>query len=991
MNPGEKIDSDLEDLKISKTKKASNSGDQMILDEKQMRMVKMKETSSSRDILIGMLQGQLKKMEDLYKKSLDEQQEIRHKYGRVVQELGTLKIITNKLEADNKKLNRNSDQKDEFNEPEICKEKYEVMMKKVLDLENSHLERHENQLLNLMVHFRRIEGLLKEQNKKIDGFMIVLDTSKRKFRNDNDGSVPLIEFKNPEFSETVFHSTTSIKGESIPKPTFESPKLMQSSLLGVNIEPIRNKSVPIKRKSSNKLSFDAPKKLRSNCELDELIFLNDNVELKDELKKTSLIIKDGGRNEGLREKSSPDGFFSWYEDFDCSQIEERSLTGINNNDGKGEICSESTIPLNKMVSLSTKDCVDEESDVLRGSTQKRKIESFLEQKVTQTDIKMIQLNDLVSSVKKRVGFLQTETFLNEEIKTFSAYVPEKKSSGKDIVSNIINPITVHDLLTQLLKYNENYATNTTLNLQRLLEEFGDFNVSEIESNKKDQQHQINLENNDLNRIIDVQKVEIDCLKKDIEEKSRTFHESVINDRENLAKNAMLLQQYENEIDAINKKYTKAMEDLDVVMDGNKSLQNKVKNLQNCLIHHQEQSTILGIESRKSSEKIQEITSLLENADMKLIEKEEEIEKLKALNHEIVDLKQKNDELSKNLDEKDGFISNQTKEMKDLEEKLLEIMSHLDEELQENNLDKTTKNNNQNLQKIINSNKQIQQQFNNINSILSSFQVEKKKLITNNFFLQQQLKTERSSFKNEQETILNNLKHLHVEKQSLEDQLIELKEKLIKITNEENQEVLRWKSNYEDLQDKLKMCMAELKCLKENRKNNANLKVENGKLKNKLTVLNRRLIELIDARKSCVELKYSNERLKRKVDVLEKELKKEKATISNTGGLKPLVPINEERLDFEVKQEVKKEVRKLFDNFKFKENSDVSSKGSRERDEFLVKNNRVIESKGKIQDLKKSVLKSSSKPCKIPINKNPKLNKMGKIPVRVCSKCPHGIW
>lgn len=60
-------------------------------------MCKSEKSDSSRDVIISMLQQQLKKLEELYKQHLDEHQEVRYKYCTTVQELKNLKTICGKV------------------------------------------------------------------------------------------------------------------------------------------------------------------------------------------------------------------------------------------------------------------------------------------------------------------------------------------------------------------------------------------------------------------------------------------------------------------------------------------------------------------------------------------------------------------------------------------------------------------------------------------------------------------------------------------------------------------------------------------------------------------------------------------------------------------------------------------------------------------------------------------------------------------------------
>lgn len=71
------------------------------LSEQYLRRLKEAEQSlSSRDVLISMLQEQLGKLEQLYKKHLDEYQDLRFKYCSTVQELSNLKKICEKVVKD---------------------------------------------------------------------------------------------------------------------------------------------------------------------------------------------------------------------------------------------------------------------------------------------------------------------------------------------------------------------------------------------------------------------------------------------------------------------------------------------------------------------------------------------------------------------------------------------------------------------------------------------------------------------------------------------------------------------------------------------------------------------------------------------------------------------------------------------------------------------------------------------------------------------------
>lgn len=61
------------------------------------RLQEAEQSVSNRDILISMLQQQLNKLEEMYKKQLDEHQEVRYKYCSVTQEFSNFKKICEKV------------------------------------------------------------------------------------------------------------------------------------------------------------------------------------------------------------------------------------------------------------------------------------------------------------------------------------------------------------------------------------------------------------------------------------------------------------------------------------------------------------------------------------------------------------------------------------------------------------------------------------------------------------------------------------------------------------------------------------------------------------------------------------------------------------------------------------------------------------------------------------------------------------------------------
>ncbi|XP_018569764.1 uncharacterized protein LOC108909817 [Anoplophora glabripennis] len=99
--------------------------------ENYKRKVKEAEqTVSGRDVLIEMLQGEIKKLEERYKTSIDDYELLRFKYCTVVQELSNLKEIQKKIEKSNLRL---------------CKER-DVARKELETLQNEVLETCKNQL-----------------------------------------------------------------------------------------------------------------------------------------------------------------------------------------------------------------------------------------------------------------------------------------------------------------------------------------------------------------------------------------------------------------------------------------------------------------------------------------------------------------------------------------------------------------------------------------------------------------------------------------------------------------------------------------------------------------------------------------------------------------------------------------------------------------------------------------------------------------------------
>ncbi|KAI4458582.1 hypothetical protein MML48_7g00008838 [Holotrichia oblita] len=151
---------------------------------------------SNRDVFIAMLQKQLKKIEDLYKKTLDQQQDLRQKYANVVLELSQLKIICEKLKDENDTLSQTNNEnvkrcqrEREALQAEVdnWKKEYDQLLKAIDNMENNTktmktilsaetADRSDHNLdcgnmKMLMEQYTQIQEALNAQNAKLDQFL----------------------------------------------------------------------------------------------------------------------------------------------------------------------------------------------------------------------------------------------------------------------------------------------------------------------------------------------------------------------------------------------------------------------------------------------------------------------------------------------------------------------------------------------------------------------------------------------------------------------------------------------------------------------------------------------------------------------------------------------------------------------------------------------------------------------------------------------------
>ncbi|GJQ74397.1 hypothetical protein Trydic_g21270 [Trypoxylus dichotomus] len=166
---------------------------------------------SNRDALIEMLQKQLKRIEELYKKTLNQQQDIRQKYANVVLELSRLRVICDKLKTENSALSRTSEEntkryryeKESLQEElDTWRNEYDQLLRAINNMEKNTVvmkdllysgnNGHHQQILNgnhmerLIEQYNQIQGALVMQNDKLDKFL-------EKFHLIGDGGCSIVK------------------------------------------------------------------------------------------------------------------------------------------------------------------------------------------------------------------------------------------------------------------------------------------------------------------------------------------------------------------------------------------------------------------------------------------------------------------------------------------------------------------------------------------------------------------------------------------------------------------------------------------------------------------------------------------------------------------------------------------------------------------------------------------------------------------------------
>ncbi|KAJ8922034.1 hypothetical protein NQ315_008674 [Exocentrus adspersus] len=146
--------------------------------ENYKRKVKEAEqTVSGRDVLIEMLQEEVKKMEQRYKTSIDDYESLRFKYCTVVQELSNLKEIHKKLEKSTMKLQKDRD---------VAKTQLEVLQCELEKWKNQLIYTNEFSLLKLtsnhnfqivlhqsiLKEMSHMEALMQNQNEAVKDVLV---------------------------------------------------------------------------------------------------------------------------------------------------------------------------------------------------------------------------------------------------------------------------------------------------------------------------------------------------------------------------------------------------------------------------------------------------------------------------------------------------------------------------------------------------------------------------------------------------------------------------------------------------------------------------------------------------------------------------------------------------------------------------------------------------------------------------------------------------
>ncbi|KAF2902866.1 hypothetical protein ILUMI_03324 [Ignelater luminosus] len=169
------------------------------------------ESVSSRDVLITMLQEQLKKIEDLYKQNLDDTQELRLKYCVRTQELSNIKKICEKYREDiqilTKHKNEIENEKVETLEKEVAESKmqYETLLQQMNTLQNNQAktvdkiskeiqveleQQHDikNEVEILKGHYSNIQNSLCRQNEKLE---LLVERLQEDTLRPDDGEMPI--------------------------------------------------------------------------------------------------------------------------------------------------------------------------------------------------------------------------------------------------------------------------------------------------------------------------------------------------------------------------------------------------------------------------------------------------------------------------------------------------------------------------------------------------------------------------------------------------------------------------------------------------------------------------------------------------------------------------------------------------------------------------------------------------------------------------------